>query len=291
MHSYLRSIGFKNITKEKFDELIYEIEKHPDSHEAAIDSEENEYVEMRLEVAPNVGIAIRGLYNEMDEFQLDYYYPYCCSGISSTDADTEIIKQSDKECYQGISDEPKLGVNLIFYLQNMMEFLQSPKKQRKYDSFRGIELSGLSLSGKILLPIYKSEKQVKNTKQSNQDRNLLVAAAREGDEEAIENLTLEDMDTYSMITKRIKDEDVLSIVSTSFMPYGIESDKYTVLGEITKVSQIVNEISMEDIYLMEITSNDLNFVVCINKEDLFGEPEVGRRFKGDVWMQGTVDFM
>jgi hypothetical protein len=28
--------------------------------------------------------------------------------------------------------------------------------------------------------------------------------------------------------------------------------------------------------------------VCINKNKLMGEPEVGRRFKGNVWLQGFV---
>lgn len=64
------------------------------------------------------------------------------------------------------------------------------------------------------------------------DRNHLIAAARDGDEDAIENLTLEDIDTYSLLSKRITHEDVLSIVDTYFMPYGIESDQYSVLGEI-----------------------------------------------------------
>ena len=44
--------------------------------------------------------------------------------------------------------------------------------------------------------------------QNTTDRNYLVAAARDGDENAIENLTLEDIDTYSMLSRRITHEDV-----------------------------------------------------------------------------------
>ena len=58
----------------------------------------------------------------------------------------------------------------------------------------------------------------------------MIQAAREGDEDAIENLTLEDMDTYSMISKRIMDEDVFSIVTTHFMPCGVECDHYNIMG-------------------------------------------------------------
>ncbi len=60
----------------------------------------------------------------------------------------------------------------------------------------------------------------------------MIAAARNGDEEAMENLTMEDMDTYSMISERIVTDDVLSIVDSYFMPYGIECDQYSVMGEI-----------------------------------------------------------
>ena len=45
---------------------------------------------------------------------------------------------------------------------------------------------------------------------------------------AIENLTLEDIDTYSMLSRRIANEDILSIVDSYFMPYGIESDQYSI---------------------------------------------------------------
>jgi len=34
----------------------------------------------------------------------------------------------------------------------------------------------------------------------------------------------------------------------------------------------------------------LSFRTCINKEDLMGEPGIGRRFKGNIWMQGSIDF-
>ena len=116
----------------------------------------------------------------------------------------------------------------------------------------------------------------------------MIAAAREGDEDAIENLTLEDMDTYSMLSKRIMNEDVLSIVDTYFMPYGIESDQYSVLAEIVDYSIVMNQYTNEKVYLLELLCNDLEFSLCINQKDLLGEPEIGRRFKGNIWMQGHI---
>ncbi len=51
-------------------------------------------------------------------------------------------------------------------------------------------------------------------------RSRLIAEARKGDEEAIESLTLEDIDMYTTISRRIQKEDVFSIVETYFMPLG-----------------------------------------------------------------------
>lgn len=46
MHSYLRSIGFSDITKEKMDAIFYEMMRTPDSLEVALDSENSEFVEI-----------------------------------------------------------------------------------------------------------------------------------------------------------------------------------------------------------------------------------------------------
>jgi len=139
-----------------------------------------------------------------------------------------------------------------------------------------------------LLPIIKSEKQILENEKTTQTRNHLIAAAREGDEDAIESLTLEDIDTYSMLSRRIVNEDIFSIVDTSFMPYGIESDQYAVLGEILNVSQTTNRITDQKIYTITIDTNDLIYDICINEDDMLGVPEVGRRFKGKIWLQGMV---
>ena len=290
MHSYLPAIGFSNITKEELDCMIYEAVRKPDGHEVAFDSEGNEYVELAFEVCKNVGIAIRGVYDMDDNFKVDYYYPYCVGNTLSSSANLDIIKQSDKESYQGLCDEMRLGVNMIFYLQNMMEYLQKGEGRTFFgdEHYRNTYLTGLSLGGKILLPVRKSENATKQ--QREVDRPTLMAAAREGDEEAIESLTIDDMDTYSMISKRVTKEDVYSIVTTTFMPYGIESDKYTIIGEILDVERMVNQVTQEQMYLLHLESNEIPFDVCINAKDLLGEPAVGRRFKGNVWLQGRVEF-
>ena len=71
-----------------------------------------------------------------------------------------------------------------------------------------------------MLPLLKDEEQVRSNLEAARKRSHLIAEARKGDEEAIESLTLEDIDMYTTISRRIQKEDVFSIVETYFMPLG-----------------------------------------------------------------------
>lgn len=285
MHKFLRAIGFSDITKKNLDILIEEIKERPELMKVTTDSEGNEFGEFSREFAPNMGIIVRGSYLEDDSFEVEYYTPYFLGSQVTTQEPIDIEKHSEKESYAGVCDDPRIGVTLIFYLQNVADYL-SERKAHSSDVNGGALLAGLSVDGKILLPEVK--KAVKAGRPNQKDRSQLISEARDGDEDAIESLTLEDMDTYSMLSKRVMNEDILTIVSSCFMPYGIESDQYSVLAEIVDLLEIENSLTSDTIYCMKLKCNDMVFDVCINKKDLMGEPEIGRRFKGNIWMQGTV---
>ena len=106
----------------------------------------------------------------------------------------------------------------------------------------------------------------------------------------METLTLEDMDMYTTISRRIQKEDVFSLVDTYFMPYGVECDQYSILGEIAGMRLVTNQMTGEKVYVLTISCNELVYDVCINQKDLYGEPQVGRRFKGIIWLQGKINF-
>ena len=155
---------------------------------------------------------------------------------------------------------------------------------------KSITLSGLSSQGTILLPIKKDKRQVLKGKKETIERNKLIADARAGDETALETLTLKDIDIYSSISRRIMTEDVFTLVDTYIMPYGLECDLYSVMGEILDVKIKKNDLSGEEVNILTLNCNDLVFDICINKADLIGEPEKGRRFKGTIWLTGEIDF-
>lgn len=288
VHKFLRAVGFSNIRKKDMDIILEEIIEHPDVMRVTKDSIGNEFSEILKFYGDNMGIMVRGSYDENDIFQINYYIPFSYYDGVSTQEQIDIEKHAEKESYAGVCDEVRLGVTLIFYLQNVADFLSEHRENIHTKSLYGASLSALSVEGKILLPIQQKvlEKQIANNKLET--RKKLIAEAREGNEEAIENLSIQDLDTYSQLSKRIRKEDVFSIVSTSFMPYGIESDQYSILGEIIELEEVINPITEEKIYSMEVECNDMHFRLIINQNDLLGEPAVGRRFKGSIWLQGTV---
>lgn len=288
MHKFLRAVGFSDIRKKDLEIILEDLIECPEVMKVTRDSEGNEFAELSKLYGENIGLMVRGYYNEEDVFHMEYYYPYVPAIDFSTQEQIDVEKHAEKESYAGVCDEMRLGVTLIFYLQNVADFLSEYRTNIQVKHLRGAMLSALSVDGKILLPIEQKvkEKQAANYRQKK--RQQLIAQAREGNEDAIENLTMEDMDTYSILSKRITREDVLSIVNSTFMPYGIESDQYSILGEIIDVEETTNILTNETIYSMKVECNDMTFQVTINQKDLLGEPVIGRRFKGNIWMQGMV---
>ena len=291
MHSYLRAVGFSDIkTKKEMDKILAEVIKDYDNKIVVEKDKSHLYAEISKSYGANSGITVWGEYDEDDIFQMEYWYPYFQGSEISSREEVVIEKHAGKESYAGACEDVRVGVTLIFYLQNAGDYILEKGREKFRKSEMTVSLSGLAKEGKILLPLAKDEWNNNKTAPPMNSRNNLIAAARSGDEEAIENLTMEDIDTYTMISRRILNEDVLSIVESYFMPYGMECDQYNILGEIRELVQVENAKTGEKMYQLNMESNDICFDICINAKDLIGEPKVGRRFKGTVWLQGCVDF-
>ena len=291
MHKFLRAIGFSSLTdRKRAKELLTEVVMNSDERAYTTNSEEIMLGEFRKNFADNMGIAVCGEFDDDDKFIYDYYYPYLeGAGITSYE-DVSVERHAAKYSYAGACDDVKVGISLIFYLRNMIPYVKAQALGKLPIRGTTVTLSALSVSGTVMMPIMKDEMQKQKVKQDSQNRSKLIAAARKGDEDAIETLTLEEMDMYTTISRRIHKEDVFSLVDTYFMPYGVECDQYSVLGEIENVHRTTNKITGEEIYILTISCNELTFDVCINIIDLFGEPQVGRRFKGVIWLQGHINF-
>ncbi|MBQ8185177.1 MAG: DUF3881 family protein [Lachnospiraceae bacterium] len=291
MHEYLRAVGFSKMKdKEELSRLLDFVENSYQSERTSGARGGVDFSERKKAFAKRMGIVLRGEYDEQDRYQREYYYPYFEGSQEKYYEDVVVERHAEKESYAGVCDDLSLGVSLIFYVQNVADFLHEKRRNQLSKCTVTLRLSGLSTDGKILLPVVKEQLTEEESSEAIYQRTRMIQAARAGDEEAIESLTLEDMDMYSMLSQRVTKEDIFSIVSTYFMPYGVECDHYNVLGEILQVELVQNTYTKEEIYIMTIESHDLVFDICINKEDLLGEPQVGRRFKGVIWLQGELIF-
>ena len=293
MHSYLRAIGFSRAfpSEHELDMLLDNIIHSFDERKVVREEDgPRAFIELKKEFGPNIGLKLCG---EMDVngFHRLCYFPYLQgSGVTSTE-EISIEKRINGESYTGMVDDGRVGVSVIFYIQNPARLRQAGLPDMDFNNPLSVTLSALSVSGMILLPMKRAEGIDEGFRKTYyQKHDALVLAAKNGSQEAIESLTMEDMDTYAMITRRLVNEDVFTIVDTFFMPYGMECDLYQIMGEILFYSKIQNSVTKEYLYQLTVECNGMTFDICINEKDLLGEPEPGRRFKGNIWLQGQLNF-
>lgn len=291
MHQYLKAVGFDNIKmRNDLKELMEDVEAGF-THQTIVSYRPGEdFCELRKEYGQCIGVSLCGALDDGDNFQPDYYFPYFEGSGISTYAEIAVERKIEKEQYVGMCEDSKIGISLIFTLQNGIEYMRERQAGFASDTTTSVTLSGLALSGMILLPVIKDERQLKSDQEASDNRKMLLNAARNGDQTAIETLTLDDIDIYSQVSRRLANEDVFSIVDTYFMPYGVECDLYSIMGEILAVRHRTNAMTGVELYQMKLNVNEMQFDVCVPAEEVMGEPEIGRRFKGTIWLQGYINF-
>ncbi len=291
MHKFLRAVGFSKIKDRKeLTALITSSIQNAQKRSYVTNNENVILAEFARDFADRIGIAVCGEFDDEDKFIYEYYYPYLIPSAVSTEEDINVERHAATYSYAGVCNEPRLGVTLIFYLQNMVPYIKYENENKFPIKGTTLSLSALSIKGQIMMPIAKTEEEKEVAKKKLNYRNKLINNARRGDETAIESLTLDDMDLYTTLSKKIRKQDIYSLVDTYFMPYGVECDLYSVLGEVVDSRKVVNHFTDEAVYIMRISCNEIEFDVCINEADLLGEPAVGRRFKGNIWMQGMINY-
>ena len=291
MHNYLRAVGFENFkSREDISELIAMTVQQADSRSYVTKDGEKLLGEFCKDFADGIGICVCGEFNEQDKFLYDYYYPYIRGTGITTEEDITVSRHASRESYAGVCDDLRVGVTIIFYLQNMIPYIKVQNENRFPIRGTTLTMSALSLRGTVMMPIAKTDSDKSFARRRTREREKLMNKARKGDETAMETLSIDDMDTYSALSKQIKTTDIYTLVDNYFMPHGVECDQYNVMGEIMDCHEVTNKLTGQTLEIMTINCNELIFDVCINKKDLLGEPMPGRRFKGTIWMQGYVNY-
>ncbi len=294
MHSFLRAVGFSdgNITEHEMEQILDDVYRDYDSMVSVIGSTSGtSYLEVSRLLGSGFGIRVCGQKDAYGFHRL-HYFPYLTGSGITSEENVSISQCTDGDSYAGVLEDGRVGTSLIFALQNPGDYQRELRLGRLEEGRVTTTLSALSRSGLILLPLKEdADPDPEDPRLAYYEaRTRTVAEAKAGSEEAMELLTVQDMDLYAMLTRRSEQEDILSIVETYFMPYGMESDQYRILGTILDVRRDINRLTREEVVILNIRCNGMQFDVCINQKDLGGEPEAGRRFKGTIWLQGRVNF-
>ena len=292
MHSYLRAIGFsdEHITEHEVGVLLDNVYRNYDNMVSVIGKDTaTSFLEVSRSCGSGFGIRVCGE-KDAHGFHRVNYFPYLTGSGVTSEENVAIQMRASGDSYAGILEDGRVGTALIFALQNPGDYRREMTLGRLEEGRITTTLSALSLSGLILLPMQEEEDSEKRKNSYYEKRVRTVAEAKAGSEKAMELLTLQDMDLYAMLQRRAQQEDILTIVESYFMPYGMESDQYRILGTIRNVREEGNKLTGEEIVILTVLCNGMMFDVCINRADLGGEPAVGRRFKGTVWLQGRVNF-
>lgn len=289
MHEFLRSIGFKSFrTKKQLNELTdWVIEKPDQLSVVSVNAEQNLAVAER-EIPGHAGVSVVGEIDERGVLVPEYYFPFISSTFISSNAQLSYEKQAAKDSYIGMCEDYRMGMALIFTVRNLIDIVRNETGALLGKPFNEVALSMLCSDGTILLPILETEKVLDTRDGKTELERKLLSEASKGDPDALDKLTRQEMMRYKNVMDHLHDTDIFTMVNSFFMPHGMESDRYYVMGDIEAVQLFENPMTREHYYRMKIRANGMEMILAINQTDLLGIPAPGRRIKCHGWLLGEM---
>ena len=286
MHRFIKAAGFPDFTGETgmFDFLEKEVIK-PENLQMELNIEPGCVIrEYCLMTNRAVGILAATLVAAGRLPRLIYYYTFLEAEEESSSAECILERHTETDTYSGIIDDLAPGISLIFHMTNSLEYRSLlARGEDPLKAYRGTYLSAFANEGKVLLPVVHDTYGVLSDITGIKDagdascRSVLHDAGIE-EEAAIEDELYE----------RIQTEDLYTVVDQTFIPWGVDCDQYSIVGEITGVEEAINAYTGVPLWFLKVTCNDVQFRLCMRKNDLLGEPLAGRRIKCGIWLHGRV---
>ena len=102
MHSYLKAVGFSQVTRRsEVKEIIRDVIANYDEKVCVENHPEGVFVQFSKNYGCDCGISVCGQYDENGEFHVEYYFPFFRgTGITSKEKVT-VERHTDKESYAG----------------------------------------------------------------------------------------------------------------------------------------------------------------------------------------------
>lgn len=288
MENALAAIGFSQLeSDEALDKMIEEILENPTVQIATKLDDQRILAEYTKEFGNNTYISVRMTLDKQTQESLQVLQcePYI-EAISNLQVENiEVENINYHEDYYVICEHIDTGMQVIFWLQNVVEYLDAKRKNKVC---KQVNITGLAGEGTIVLPVEKSEEDEVIEKEERSKLREILQLMKEGDENALKRLEEEEKELDKQLKQRLREEDFLTIMSGYFIPVTLEDAVYAVLGEITGIDKRINGKTKEEFYLLNINVNDMPLEIAINCNTLVGMPTIGMRFMGTCWVQGKM---
>ena len=197
------------------------------------------------------------------------------------------LAESEEDMIYLMGQEQSSLEPICLCLSEVYRFYQSPmlRRRRTLD----VPCYGLSVEGKVLLGIERSEEDEQLIREDEQWRRQHLERMMKGDAQAAEEIRESEARAEEEIEERLQQEDVYSIFDTFLYPADGADHFYTMLGDIEHVEKLMNSETEEWVYYLELNVMGQTLRIAINPRDLVGEPRPGRRFMGRAFFQGRLD--
>lgn len=287
LQKHLRCIGFTEYTeRKKAAILLRELYKNETRmQDVVLIGEDDYYCETKVEVANGIGLCICTGFaapNDLSVFDLYHYYPYNEQNTVSIQNNGEVSECADVYHYICNMWNKVCQYGLMFRMENNIEYMQ-----RKRDNFplaiESASLTGYSLKGKIILGIQrKNDRHYKAIRDQDRDQTPYQRNAYYSQW----NLR----GKFELTSKKKFKYNIYNYIDTYIIPIRLEPEWYEVLGNIEDVTLLANRFTKEKFYNLKLDLNGMMMDVVIHSSDLEGEPKVGYRYKGEVYLIGRIAF-
>ena len=289
MESPITAVGFSKTDSEyKIEDIVSEILDSPTKQVASRMSNNDILAEYAKMFAEDTYVMVRIVVKagqKDTKIQVEQCEPLLESHHVVDVEDLVVECVDDEYTYYAVCEEKETGMQFIFWLQNVVEYVEASNTNQELNK---VKIAGLAMEGTIILPIEKDEEDEILEKEEREKLKVMIQRAREGDEEAKEKLEEEEKELDEQLKERMFEEDFLSIMSGYFVPTTLVDATYAVLGEILEIKLKQNKKTGEEMYWFVLNVNDMPLEIMINKSLLVGQPSIGMRFMGTCWLQGNI---
>ena len=109
MHKFLRAVGFSEYKRKSQIERLLDQAERSVMETRIVQMEDGvTRAQIYTEAGRQIGLSVCGEYNEADQLEREYYFPFLRSVCISTTAPCQIQRHAEKESYAGICEEYKV---------------------------------------------------------------------------------------------------------------------------------------------------------------------------------------